>query len=283
MMRLEVRHRTVYSFNASMRWITQSHRLTPSVCASQRTLDWHVTVEGAALGASFIDGAGDAITTMTLAGPVDRIEVLVTGVVETTDTAGVLRDHREVISPRVYLAATPATKPNGALVALMASALDGAEPDANLNRAHRLSAAVSAAIAYAPGSTHAHTTAAEALDKGEGVCQDHAHALIALAHAAEMPARYVTGYLLTGSDAGAQEEASHAWAEIHVPSLGWIGFDAANRCCPDDRYIRLGSGRDAREAAPIRGVSRGGGTEELEVTVVVSQTNQQSANAQTQQ
>ena len=85
-----------------------------------------------------------------------------------------------------------------------------------------------------------------------------AHALIALAHAAGLPARYVTGYLLTGDDAEAGE-AAHAWAEIYVDGLGWIGFDPANRCCPDERYIRLGSGRDAREAAPIRGVSRGGG------------------------
>ena len=53
-------------------------------------------------------------------------------------------------------------------------------------------------------------------------------------------------------------------------SLGWIGFDPANRCCPDERYIRLGSGRDARDAAPIRGVSRGGATEAMDVNVVVS-------------
>ena len=96
-----------------------------------------------------------------------------------------------------------------------------------------------------------------------------AHALIALAHAADLPARYVTGYLLTRDD-GEPEEASHAWAEIHVAGLGWVGFDPANRCCPDERYIRLGSGRDAREAAPIRGVSRGGGAEAMEVSVTVA-------------
>ena len=111
------------------------------------------------------------------------------------------------------------------------------------------------------------TTAAEALALGKGVCQDMTHALIALAHAAAMPARYVTGYLLTDDEEG---EAAHAWAELHVDGLGWIGFDPANRCCPDDRYIRLGSGRDAREAAPIRGVSRGGAGEAMDVTVVVA-------------
>ena len=93
--------------------------------------------------------------------------------------------------------------------------------------------------------------------------------LITLAHAAGLPARYVTGYLLTG-DGEEVGEAAHAWVEIHNESLGWIGFDPANRCCPDERYIRLGSGRDARDAAPIRGVSRGGGVEAMDVTVAVA-------------
>jgi transglutaminase-like putative cysteine protease len=70
-------------------------------------------------------------------------------------------------------------------------------------------------------------------------------------------------------------EASHAWAEVHVEGLGWVGFDAANRCCPDERYIRLGSGRDAGEAAPIRGIAGGLVDEEMDVEVVVAQSQQQ--------
>jgi transglutaminase-like putative cysteine protease len=264
-MRLQVRHATVYQFDAAMRFVTQSHRLTPVSNGCQSVLDWSVSAEGAAFGASFIDGGGDPVCTMTVEGPVERIEILVEGTVETTDTAGVLRGQRETISPRVYLQPTQATKPNRALLALRDAVLDGAT-DAPLERAHRLAAGVAEAIEYAPGATGAGTTAAEALELGRGVCQDMAHALIVLAHAADMPARYVTGYLLTGEEDG---EAAHAWTEIFVEGLGWIGFDAANRCCPDERYIRLGSGRDARDAAPIRGVSRGGGGEAMDVTVAV--------------
>ena len=68
---------------------------------------------------------------------------------------------------------------------------------------------------------------------------------------------------------GVAHEAAHAWAEVHVAGLGWVGFDPANRCCPDDRYIRLGSGLDAQDAAPIRGIARGVGAESLDVTVAV--------------
>lgn len=272
-MLLRIVHSTLYEFDQPMRWIVQSHRLIPSECASQRTREWSVTVEGAEFGASFTDGAGDVINTMTLAGPIEKVEVLVEGVVETTDTAGVLRGHREVISPRVYLTPTAATTSGTAIEALRKSALEGAEDATFLSRAHRMSEAVAKAIAYAPGSTEATTTASEAVERGSGVCQDHAHALIALAHGAGMPARYVTGYLMSGDDA-APEEASHAWAEIFVDGLGWIGFDPANESCPDDRYVRLGSGRDAADAAPIRGVTRGGGIEAMNISVVVSSAQQ---------
>jgi transglutaminase-like putative cysteine protease len=279
-MRLHVRHATSYAYDQPMRFVVQSHRLTPSQSAGQKVLEWSVTAEGAAFGASFVDGAGDRVSTMTVHGPVSRIDILVEGLVETTDTAGVLRGLREVVSPRAYLRSSPATKANGALTVLKDEALARAGDADELARAHLLSAAVSEAIAYRPGSSDAHTTAAEALEMGEGVCQDHAHALIALAHAAELPARYDTGYLLAG-DEGDADQASHAWAEVHVTGLGWVGFDAANRCCPDERYIRLASGRDAVGAAPIRGMSRGGGEEAMEVSVVVASAGQ--SQSQTQQ
>lgn len=267
-MRLSVRHSTLYQFDSAMRFIAQSHRLTPVSSGCQKVLDWSVSAEGALFGAAFTDGAGDRVSTMTVQGPVDRITIVVEGTVETIAGDGILRGHREIISPLVYLEGSQATLPNRAILGLRDLALRGA--DGRLDAAHRLSSAVADAIAYTPGSTTPQTTAAEALELGAGVCQDHAHALIALAIAAELPARYVTGYLWTEGD-GDTAEASHAWAEIHVGELGWIGFDPANRCCADERYIRLGSGRDAREAAPIRGVSRGGGTEALDVSVVVSE------------
>lgn len=271
-MDLSVRHTTVYAFDAPMRLITQSQRLTPANNAGQQVLDWSVTAEGAVFGASFVDGAGDRIATMTLQGPVARVEVIAQGRARTTDTTGVLRDHREVVSPHAYLRATTATAASAALGDLGRAALQGADPGDDLARAHRLAEAVADAVAYASGETGAHTTAAEALAQGRGVCQDHAHVMIALALQAGLPARYVTGYLLAGPETN-REDATHAWAEVHVGRLGWIGFDAANRCCPDARYIRLASGRDAQEAAPIRGVSRGTGLEALAVSVAVSQTS----------
>ena len=142
-----------------------------------------------------------------------------------------------------------------------------------LSTAHALSQAVSDAVAYRPGATHAKTTAAEALAQGEGVCQDHAQVLCAIARASGIPARYVSGYLFATAE-GVPHEAAHAWAELYLGGLGWTGFDPANRCCPDERYIRLGSGLDAAEAAPIRGSARSTGKESLSVQVAVQSVQQ---------
>ena len=264
-MLLTVDHVTLYRYDRPVRGVVQSHRMTPSRFDGQKVLDWAVTVSGGTLGGEFRDGAGDWVQGWTVAGPVTEIEVRVRGRVQTTDLAGVLRGHREVAPPEAYLRETEATAPDDALRALAEVA---AQAENQLAGCHALSAAISSAIAYRPGSTAAHTTAAQALAQGECVCQDHAQVLVATARLAGIPARYVSGYLQASSD-GTEHEAAHAWAELHVTGLGWIGFDPANECCPDDRYIRLGSGLDAQDAAPIRGVSRGQGSEMLAVTVAV--------------
>lgn len=273
-MRLIVDHLTRYTYAAPVRGVVQSHRLMPSACDGQTVLDWRVTVSDGIAGGFFRDGAGDRIQSWAVQGPVSEIAVRVQGTVETRDLAGVLRGHRETVRPEVYLRETAATAADDALQALAATAGAGANP---LDAAHRLAGVVAEAIAYKPGVTHAHTTAAEALKLAEGVCQDHAHALIAVARVAGIPARYVSGYLFATED-GTPHEAAHAWAELWVPGLGWVGFDPANRCCPDDRYIRLGSGFDALDAAPIRGTARGPGAETMDVTVSVA-----AAQVQTQQ
>lgn len=278
-MLLTVDHVTRYVYDQPVRGVVQSHRLAPSVFDGQKVLDWSVTVSGGIAGGAFRDGAGDCLKGWSVKGPVSEIQVRVTGTVETTDLAGVLRGHKESVPPDAYLRETDATAADAALRDL-AKAADGSESP--LAAAHALAAAVSDAIAYRPGVTAAHTTAAEALALGEGVCQDHAHALIAVARVAGLPARYVSGYLFATED-GTPHEAAHAWAEIHVAGLGWVGFDPANRCCPDARYIRLGSGYDAQDAAPIRGVTRGVGGERLEVSVKVSEGAAAQAAAQAQQ
>jgi transglutaminase-like putative cysteine protease len=111
---------------------------------------------------------------------------------------------------------------------------------------------------------------AEALARGAGVCQDHTHVFIAAARHLGFPARYVSGYLQAGAGE-APQEAQHAWAEVRIPDLGWAGFDAANGISPDPHYVRVACGLDYEYAAPVRGSRRGGGGEDLDVSVEVGE------------
>lgn len=266
-MLLTVDHLTIYNYGQPVRGVVQSHRLVPASFTGQKVLDWKVSVSEGVQGGAFRDGAGDWIAAWSVQGPVEEIRVHVTGRVETADQAGVLRGMKSLVCPEVYLRDTRATAAEERLRELAEA---GRSADV-LAGVHELMAAVADAVAYVPGATEAHTTAAEALAKGEGVCQDHAQVMIACARVLGLPARYVSGYLYARPDEeeAAAQEAAHAWAEIHVAGLGWVGFDAANRCCPDERYIRLGSGFDAQDAAPIRGIARGEGDEHMEVRLSV--------------
>ncbi|MEC7819089.1 MAG: transglutaminase family protein, partial [Pseudomonadota bacterium] len=108
-----------------------------------------------------------------------------------------------------------------------------------------------------------------ALGKGAGVCQDHAHIFIGAARMLDIPARYVSGYLMM--DDRVEQDATHAWTEAYVEGLGWVGFDISNGISPDQRYVRVATGRDYRDAAPVTGISFGTASQELEVEVAVEQ------------
>ena len=84
-----------------------------------------------------------------------------------------------------------------------------------------------------------------------------------------IPARYVSGYLMM--DDRVEQEAGHAWAEAHIDGLGWVGFDVSNGISPDRRYVRVATGRDYREAAPVTGISYGGGDSAMHVKLAVEQ------------
>ena len=272
-MRLSLRHATTYRFDPPVRGVTQSLRLWPSEFEGQRVERWQVRVDGVPVEWSLIDGAGDRVGLVHVRGAVDSVEVVTEGVVETQDLSGVLRGHRERAAPLTYLTATRQTRADAALKALAEEAVAGCPGDGTLAQAHALMNAVRDAIDYTPGETEERTTAAEALSMGHGVCQDHAHALIGAAVSRGIPARYVSGYLRVHAEEGAAE-ASHAWAELWIDDLGWVGFDASNRACPDENYVRIGSGSDSTEAAPIRGVAQGGGTETMEIDLSIEQAQQ---------
>ena len=135
----------------------------------------------------------------------------------------------------------------------------------------RLSDALHRNFQYVPGSTSVISTIEHILESRQGVCQDYAHVMIAIARSWHIPARYVSGYLYVDNQGSeiAPQTATHAWAECRLPDLGWIGFDPTNRCLAGERHLRVAIGRDYQDVAPVKGVFVGGGESRLEVDVRV--------------
>ena len=142
----------------------------------------------------------------------------------------------------------------------------GIEPGADpLESLLRLSDTLHRVLRYIPGSTSVESPVEHVLETGQGVCQDYAHVMIAIARSWGIPARYVSGYL-HDSDQQAPN-ATHAWVECRLPGLGWVGFEPTNRSLADERHVRIAVGRDYRDVSPTRGVRQGGGETRLEVDV----------------
>jgi transglutaminase-like putative cysteine protease len=132
-------------------------------------------------------------------------------------------------------------------------------------------------FAYDPEATTLATPLSQVLAQKRGVCQDFAHLFIACARAMGLPARYVSGYLLTRPPPGKQKlrgsDASHAWVSVFVPEFGWVDFDPTNDCLPNLEHVVLGWGRDYDDVSPLRGVVLGGGEHRLKVGVDVEPVN----------
>lgn len=274
-MKLNVHHVTRYAYAPETGQVGLRLKLFPATTTAQKVAGWTVTVNGDAVVPLHTDGAGDGIGLWLQHAPTETVEIAVAGSVETTDAAGVLGGKAEAARPGVYLRQTMATKPNDA-IRLLADEIEGADP---LGQMHALSSLVRKVIDYRPGATESATTAAEALALGVGVCQDQTHVFISAARVMGIPARYVVGYL-DDPDSETPPDETHAWAEAHVKGLGWVGFDVTNEVCPTDAYVRLCSGLDAADAAPIRGTFVGEVEETMEVDIAVTRGQSQSQSQQ---
>lgn len=125
---------------------------------------------------------------------------------------------------------------------------------------------------YSQGTTTVNTTSFDVYTNRRGVCQDFTNLLICLARLLGVPARYTCGYVYVGPKAEnqAQSEASHAWAQLYLPELGWKGFDPTNGILTQTDHIRVAVGRGHIDATPTSGtIYAGGGPETLSVHVRV--------------
>jgi transglutaminase-like putative cysteine protease len=147
-----------------------------------------------------------------------------------------------------------------------------------LEAVHHLLERIHTDFIYEPEATDVSTPVLDALQMRRGVCQDFAHVMLACLRSLGLPARYVSGYMLTEPPPGSARlvgcDASHAWASVYLPGPEgpgeWIDLDPTNGRAPGEDYVVLATGRDYSDVSPLRGVIHGGARHKLHVGVTVT-------------
>jgi transglutaminase-like putative cysteine protease len=273
-MRISIAHETRYRYDRPAKSAIELIRLTPRNHDAQYVVRWRIEVSVDCRLEPFEDAFGNLAHSFTVDGPISELGVRVAGEVETQDTSGLVSGTLERFPPTLYLRETPLTIPDAAIIAFAQDTARAAGSDP-LALMHALQARLYAELTFDPDPTHPATSAAEAFALQRGVCQDYAQIFVAAARHLGVPARYVSGYFLRADGTTAQE-AGHAWAEAHLPDLGWVAFDPANGIGATGAHVRVAIGLDSAGAAPLRGARFGGGGEELSVSVHVDQAGRQS-------
>jgi len=266
-----INHKTVFDYEMMPKSVIQRLLLTPKSSTQQQVLDWEIEVNGAEIVLEAGDYHGNTVHLCNHHLGVQKIQIVCRGQVNVKDTNGIAGTHDNSLPLAIFKNATPLTLPGTRLRQLGKDMNKFMQSDnkGELHILHELSTRVLDAIKYTKGKTDISTTAEMVVELGMGVCQDHAHAFIAVARLLGFSARYVSGYLLMHNEQ--MQDASHAWAEIYTEGLGWVGFDISNGISPDDRYVKLATGFDYNDAAPLSGIRVGSGEEQVATRIMISQ------------
>ena len=268
-MRLTINHHVHYRFSTPQSRVVQLLRMTPADDGSQTVIDWNIGVNCDARLRHAHDGYGNATTMLYIDGPIDAIELVVSGEVLTEDNKGRVKGTFESLPPLFFKRSTVLTAIDNVVREFAAQI-----PDNGLQGAYALSQLICKTVQLSEKRTPKSRTASEVLSLGRGSARDCTQALIAVARAADFPARLVSGHCLTNANASTRR-TSHCWAEIHLEEHGWLAFDPSANCYPGENYVRVATGLDASDSTPLSGTRRGGGIEELDVDIRVKESQTQ--------
>jgi transglutaminase-like putative cysteine protease len=286
--KLRVVHRTGYVYSEPVSTSHHQAHLAPRDGEGRRTLVHDVAISPSpSLRRERFDYFGNRTLHFSLREPHRALEVVTTSVVDLAPLLPPLlgaspawesvrdrvsRDRRrDLLDAYGFVFESPMVKAGATPRGYAAASFPAGRP--LLEGVRELTSRIKADFTYDATATDVTTPLAEVFRRRRGVCQDFAHLQIAGLRALGLPARYVSGYLLTHPPPGRPRligaDASHAWVSVFVPDLGWVDFDPTNDLIPSDEHVTVAYGRDFSDVTPLKGVILGGGRHEVKVSVDV--------------
>lgn len=276
-MLLRITHETSLNYSDLISETVMELRMCPRQESSQHRLSFELSIGPSTNVSSYFDWLGNTVHAFTINSFHRELKISATSVVETNPRLGealsaidpwpAMSDDYSVYDylhfggpivdcPRLRELATSLALQKGMPIGQVIG---------------RILVAVNKNFIYEKGITTAASPITEILEHGRGVCQDFTHLMIGVARACRIPARYVSGFLHASDPE--EEKAfrgytqTHAWCELLLPSLGWVGFDPTNNCIAGENFVKLAVGRHYADVTPHRGLYKGRATESMNVTV----------------
>jgi len=273
--RYRIEHTSHYEYDRSVSASFNEARLTPLQTPWQIRIESTIMIDPTTWSYHYTDYWGTDVQVFEIDSPHRSLDVRATSVVEVDASRRpqpLELSWTDLLDPALrdrfveQLTQRPATDPPRDLAELAESIAADHPPGL---AAHQISRAVHETMTYRPGVTEVHTTATQAWDERQGVCQDYAHLVVGALRHVGIPARYVSGYLHPNTDPQIGDRArgeGHAWVEWWLGE--WTPNDPTNLADAVDRHVTVGTGRDYADVPPIKGIVAGQhNTVSLEVSV----------------
>jgi transglutaminase-like putative cysteine protease len=272
---LEVQHETRLKYTEAVtEWVSEV-RMEPTSDAAQSCHSFHLAVTPPAEVFRYQDGFGNCVHHFNLLSVRGEVRILAASIVETypqprdpaASRATYPCDLRSAgLEALDFLKFRGPVRPGPRLARLLETLRPS--PDARLaDVVARVGNYIHDHFEYARAVTLASSPIDDVLEHGKGVCQDFTHLMIAVLRSLGVPARYVSGYLHRPD----KQSQSHAWCEVLLPDVGWVGMDPTNHCFANEHFVKVATGRDFTDVPPNRGVYRGGAEESIFVRVETRQ------------
>ena len=278
-----IRHLTKFLYSNPVSESMMETRMHPRSDQNQRCLTFHLSVSPRCRVFSYRDHLANQVHHFDIPGQHGQLVIVAESLVEVQpapqiptslapdawdelDSMVEQGDYWEMLLPSEFATSTPALD-------ALAEELDMRRRDDPLMVLHQLNEQIYNHFEYVPKSTKVDSPIDLALLTHAGVCQDFAHIMITLVRTKlRIPCRYVSGYLFHGhkDHDRSVNSATHAWVEVLMPQLGWVGFDPTNWLIAGDRHIRTAIGRDYADVPPTHGIFRGRANSDLTVAVRVT-------------